>query len=112
MPTAFWCCQPEYELAVARVLCLAFVASLFGPLDAAIFDGLWSAPAPSRDARKAAFEANYRLGRAIVVDPITELPEEVIFILDLAFWTELVYFAATPEGSCTDPCKVYSWDLP
>lgn len=112
MPTAFFCCQPEYERNVARALCLAFVAALFAPIPASIFDGLWSVPTPSRSARKAAFQANYRLGRAVVIDPVTELPEEVIFILDLAFWTELTYFAATPEGSCTEPCKVYSWDIP
>jgi len=101
----WFCCLPGYERNVTRALCAAFTTSLLSPIPASVYDLLWTAPVQSHDARKEAYYWYYALGRAVVIDPVTETPEEVVFILQLDFWIELIEFNFSPEGLCPEGCK-------
>lgn len=105
MDIGFWfCCLATPELTVTRLLCAAFTVSLGGPIPAAAFDALWL-PFDRRPlVAQEAYRSCYSLGRAWVIDPVTEEPEEVVFILNLAWWVELIAYAASPAGSCSGGC--------
>lgn len=105
----YYCCMPEPERTIWTGLALAFGASLGAPVPAAPFDALWLSAAPPLGLRRSSFEANYDLGRAVVIDPVTELPEEVIIPENLSFWAEVITFLATPESFCADGCTLKSF---
>lgn len=101
MDIAFWfCCLAIPEITVTRALCVLFFASLTGPIPAAEFDALWTPfvgrPLWTQEAYRNAFS----LGRAWVIDPVTEEPIEVVFILNFTWWADLILYAASPAGLC------------
>lgn len=106
----WFCCLPTYELAVTRGLVAAFVVTAGLPIPAAIYDALWLGPAPSRDERKEAYYWYFALGREWVINPITEEPEEVVFILNAPFWAEVIEYAASPAGQCPNGCGRPNYD--
>jgi hypothetical protein len=100
----WFCCLPAYELSVTRGLLAAFAFTLGFPIPASIYDALWAGPAPSKAGRKEAYYWYFALGREWIINPVTEEPEEVVFILNLSFWLELSEYAATPAAECLDGC--------
>lgn len=105
----FFCCTPEPEHSLGAALATAFAASLFTPVPAAPFDAIWALVLASQAPRRTVFYSAYRTVRTVVIDPVTELPVEMIGPADVVWWGTFITFLATAEASCSSGCTLPFW---
>jgi len=102
----WYCCQPEPEKGLSTSIALAFAVALGLPIPTAPFDAVWLGVTRSSQGRKSCFDLHFRIEREIIIDPVTELPEEVFVQTDPLWWVEFIAFLTTPEASCTNGCTL------